>query len=218
MHDIANIFLLSYAGLFPIVNPIGNMPLFLSLSTEYSERERVALAGRIAVNCFIMLLGSMLIGSYVLEFFGITLPVMRIGGGLVVSAFGWRLLGPGHAFDPHPPAAAGQAPKVPDAFYPITMPLTVGPGSISVAITLGSQRSGVPGSPPMMEFVIAAVAALLAISLTIYLCYRFAEGTMAKLKPSGMNVVVRLSAFILVCIGIQIMWHGVTGLMATLPH
>ena len=213
MTDFANAFLLTYATLFPIINPVGNAPILLSLTRGRSDQERKGLARRVAINSFFLLLGSLLVGSHVLEFFGISLPVVRIGGGLVVTAFGWRLLNSGVSADSDA-TTAGPKPKPLDTFYPFTMPLTVGPGSISVAIALGSQR---PAVTDLAHFAVlggAALAGLTAISATIYLCYRFAEATVARLGTGGTNVVVRLSAFILVCIGIQIIWTGVTGLMA----
>jgi len=216
MNDFVNAFLLTYAALFPIINPIGNAPILVSLTPGRSDKERAVLARRVAVNGFFLLLGSMLVGSHVLEFFGISLPVVRIGGGLVVTAFGWRMLNSGHSADSEV-TAAGPKPKPLDTFYPFTMPLTVGPGSISVAIALGSQRPAFSDLPHLALLGAAALAGLLALSLTIYLCYRFAEATVARLGTGGTNVVVRLSAFILLCIGIQIIWTGWTGLMA-LPH
>ncbi len=132
-------FLLVSAGLFPIVNPIGGAPLFLGLTDEFTEKQRNTLAMSIALNSFFLLLGSLFIGSYVLEFFGISLPVLRIGGGLVVTSFGWKLLNSGIPAEDHRTAMSAVS-AIPDSFYPLTMPLTVGPGSISVAITLGSQR------------------------------------------------------------------------------
>ena len=91
-HQLTHVFLLVYAGLFPIVNPVGNAPIFLALTRYCTDRERRALALRVAINGFFLLLGSLFLGSYVLEFFGITLPVLRIAGGVVVAAFGWTLL------------------------------------------------------------------------------------------------------------------------------
>src|SRR5271157_2775051 len=90
--DIVNAFLLVYAGLFPIINPIGNAPIFLGLTRHCDEAERNSLAFRVTLNSFFLLLGSLLVGSYVLEFFGITLPIVRVAGGLVVAATGWNLL------------------------------------------------------------------------------------------------------------------------------
>ena len=215
MNDIANSFLLIYAGLFPIVNPIGSAPIFLDLTRHCTDRERRALSGRIAVNGFFLLLGSLFVGSHVLEFFGITLPVVRIAGGLVVTAFAWRLLHAGEEQDKERAAETGAKPIAPsDAFYPLTMPLTVGPGSISVAITLGSQRpKGAAGLADLALLGGAAIAGLAAVAATIYLCYRFAEPMVAVLGARGANVLVRLSAFILLCIGIEIIWSGYSALV-----
>jgi multiple antibiotic resistance protein len=205
--EALNTFLLVYAALFPIVNPVGGAPIFLGLTRHLGDAERHSLARRIGLNGFLLLLGSLLIGSHVLQFFGITLPVVRIAGGVVVSAFAWKLLHEGEKLEDQRGAAAVPAAPV-DAFYPLTMPLTVGPGSISVAITLGSQR---PQAPDLAQLALlggAAVAGLLAIALTIFLCYRYAEKITAALGERGTSVLVRLSAFILLCIGIQIIWNG----------
>lgn len=207
LSTVANAFLLVYAALFPIVNPIADAPLFLGLTEFCSDAQRNALARSVAVNSFFLLIGSMFIGSHVLEFFGISLPVVRIGGGLVVSAFGWKILNA----EPSPDASrmeAQGAVMAPDPFYPLTMPLTVGPGSISVAITLGSQRPKTAGLEYLALLAGGAVAGTLAMALTVYFSYRFAQRLVRLLGPHGTQVVVRLSAFILVCIGIQIVWSG----------
>ena len=140
MTAYANAFLLVYAGLFPILNPIGIAPVFLGLTSSCTEGERSALARRVAINSVLLLAGSMFIGSYLLVFFGITLPVVRIAGGLVLIAFGWKLLHSGVEFEDKRSIGATRHSTAIDAFYPLTMPLTVGPGSIAVAIGLGSQR------------------------------------------------------------------------------
>lgn len=216
MIAIVNTFVLCYAALFPIVNPVGSAPLFLGLTQFATEKVRNGLAGRVAISSFFLLLGSLFMGSHVLEFFGISLPVVRVGGGLVVTSFGWRLLN--SDAPPDGEHAREESPAtVPDVFYPLTMPLTVGPGSISVAMTLGSQRPKVGGLPALAQFGLGAVGALLAIVITVYLCYRFAEATVAALGKSGTNVLVRLSAFIMLCIGIEIIWSGLKEL-GTLLH
>ncbi|HKD48297.1 MAG TPA: MarC family protein [Rhizomicrobium sp.] len=207
MTIFGNAFLLVYAALFPIVNPVGSAPLFLGLTEFCTVEQRKVLVLKVALNSALLLLGSMFIGSHVLEFFGISLPAVRIGGGLVVTSFGWKLLNS----EPSPDAAhANQAggSTEPDSFYPLTMPLTVGPGSIAVAITLGSQR---PKAADIGQWLLlggAALAGVIAIAITIYLCYRFAQRVVEMLGPSGTQVVIRLSAFILVCIGIEILWSG----------
>ena len=216
MNVIANTFLLVFVGLFPIVNPIGNAPIFLSLTRHLTASDRHALAGRVAVHSLFLLIGSLLIGSYVLEFFGISVPVLRIAGGLVVSSFGWRLL---HAGDVGGAQGSAEgADHTVDAFYPLTMPLTVGPGSISVAVTLGTQRPR--PLPDMLHIALligAAVAGLLAIAAAVYLCYRWADRVVTLLGARGTDVVIRLSAFILLCIGVQILWTGVSTLFGDMP-
>ena len=213
VQNIINAFLLVYAALFPIVNPIGSAPLFLRMTRGRSSAERSVLAQNVARNSFFLLLGSLFIGSHVLVFFGITLPVVRVAGGLVVAAFGWQLL---HApEDPGPDRTKvnDTGPAV-DAFYPLTMPLTVGPGSISVAVTLGSQRP--TGAADLAELAIlggAAIAGLAAIAITVFVSYRFADRIIAYLGARGTDVMMRLSAFILFCIGIQIIWNGVSALI-----
>jgi multiple antibiotic resistance protein len=133
MSAVANSFLLVYAGLFPIVNPIGGAPIFLALTNGHNHQMRGALAGRVALNGFVLLLGSLFVGSHVLAFFGITLPVVRVAGGLAAS-FGWRLLRDGATAADDPTEQDGRG------VLPIDHPLTVGPGSIAVAIALGATR------------------------------------------------------------------------------
>jgi multiple antibiotic resistance protein len=211
LKDLTATFLLVYAGLFPIVNPIGGAPIFLALTRHCNDEERNALALQVTRNSFLLLLGSLLVGSYVLEFFGITLPVVRVAGGLVVTATGWSLL---HEGDQAEGERAAHSPAKPmDSFYPLTMPITVGPGSIAVAITIGSQRPRVDLTRLALLGGAAGIG-LIAISATIYVCYRFAEETIRMLGEQGTNVLVRLSAFILLCIGIEIMWSG----YSTLAH
>jgi multiple antibiotic resistance protein len=212
INNLANAFLLVYAGLFPIVNPVGGAPIFVGLTEHCTDDQRNALALRVTLNSFFLLLGSLLGGSYVLEFFGITLPIVRVAGGLVVTATGWNLLQAGEQNDTRSdrkPEASIDA----FAFYPLTMPITVGPGSIAVAISIGSERPRGADLAYLALLGSAAIAGLVAIAATVYVCYRFAEETVSALGQQGTNVVVRLSAFILMCIGIQIMWSGYSALV-----
>jgi multiple antibiotic resistance protein len=217
--EIINAFLVVYAALFPIVNPLGSAPMFLSLTRNYTAAARHAVSLRIAFNGFLLLLGSLLVGSHILEFFGITLPVVRIAGGLVVSSMGWQLLNKGEDFDQgRSMGAVTDKQYLRDAFYPLTMPLTVGPGSITVAITLGSRRPAITGGLGHLALIGgAAVVGLIAIAVTIFICYRFAENVEKLLGETGTNVFIRLSAFILLCIGIEILWSGYSELIAPAP-
>ncbi len=216
LHDFANVFLAVYAALFPIVNPLGLAPVFLGLTRDYPTALRHMRAWRIALNGFLLLLGSLFVGSHILEFFDISLPVVRVAGGLVVTSMGWQLLRQGDDIKERKRLEAiTERRAVQEAFYPLTMPLTVGPGSIAVAITLGSKRP--PDAHDLTHLSVVAAAAILglvAISLTIFVCYRFAESLESALGEALTNVFVRLSAFILLCIGIEILWSGYSALTA----
>jgi multiple antibiotic resistance protein len=212
---VALVFLV-FAGLLPIVNPLGSVPMFLALTAGLSTHVRRWLAWRIAVNGFVLLIVSILIGSHVLDFFGISLPVVQVGGGLVVVATGWRLLN--EPDDPQPPHAAPVASIeqfAGRAFYPLTLPLTVGPGSISVAIALGANTPHAGLSA--LAAIAAIVVAIALIAACIYVSYRFAENMARFLGKTGTAVFLRLSSFIVVCIGVQITWNGVQALLASIP-
>jgi len=212
--------LLVVGALFPIVNPLGNTPIFLSLTRGLSGPGRVKLAWAIALNCLVLLLASLFTGTHILGFFGISLPVVQVGGGLVVISTGWSLL---RQSDDDGGSTDGAKKPCSDAnymrqaFYPLTMPLTVGPGSIAVAITVGANRP--EGSEWYWPLVLGLLLGALAIAISIYISYRFAERIAAVLGDAAMNVIIRLSSFILVCIGVQIAWNGVSALLRSiLPH
>jgi multiple antibiotic resistance protein len=205
--------LLVVGALFPIVNPLGNTPIFFTLTRGLSGPARARLARAIAVNGLVLMVVSIFIGTHILGFFGISLPVVQVGGGLVVVATGWALLR--HTDDDDAAEGAkrpcNQTNYMREAFYPLTLPLTVGPGSISVAITVGANRT--EGSEWRWPVITGLLIGAFVIAVSIYLCYRFADRIADALGETAMNVVIRLSSFILVCIGVQITWNGVSALL-----
>ena len=152
-------------------------------------------------------------GTYILAFFGISLPVVQVGGGMVVIAAAWRLLNPRDDADgpPDTTPAANPADLSRQAFYPLTLPLTVGPGSISVAIAVGANRP--QGIEAQGAYLVAAVFGAAVVAMTVYFSYRFAESLARALGDTAMNVILRLSSFILLCIGVQIGWNGLSALL-----
>jgi multiple antibiotic resistance protein len=213
--SVVSAFLLTFAGLFPIVNPPESAPFFLAMTKGLSTEVRHSLARRIAVNSFALLLGSMVLGPWLLEFCGVQLPVVRIAGGFVVTALGWKLLTQEQWSDHAGGAFPGGSTEPPGSFYPLTMPLTVGPGSMSVAITIGSHKPANGYHLPELALnALGALVGLIAIAACIYIAYRSAERIARVLGTTGLEVVVRLSAFILMCIGIEIMWTGYVALAA----
>src|SRR5437016_1188594 len=210
--------LLVVGALFPIVNPIGNTPIFLSLTRGLSGQGRAALARMIALNGLILILTSIFIGTHILAFFGLSLPVVQVGGGLIVISTGWTLLRQSNddGDEKDSQRECNESDYSRQAFYPLTLPLTVGPGSISVAIAVGANRA--EGSQWRWPLIAGMLIGSVLISASIYLSYRFAERIGRTLGDSAMNVIIRLSSFILVCIGVQILWNGLSALLRTIIH
>lgn len=206
-------FIAVFAALFPVINPLGDGPIFLNLVQGCSESVKNKLARSVSINCFVLLLGSMLVGPKLLLFFGITLAALKLAGGAVVIAMGWNLLNQTGSSN----ASGGNSVGITDAtasnsvFFPLTLPLTVGPGSIATAISLvaGFQSTDTLDLANELPTVLGTLAALVALSLTIYIVYREASGIQRLLGQAGTNVLMRLFAFILLAIGVQIFLGGV---------
>jgi len=207
--------MLAVGALLPIVDPLGGAPIYLAMTAGLSSAERSRMAKAVAINSFLLLIASTLIGAYVLDFFGLSIPAVQVAGGIVVCSIGWSLLNSPNsppALERNGPPTASSEDLSQTAFYPMTMPLTVGPGSISVALTLGANPP--PGFRPLLLTALAHAAGILLVAVGVYLCYRYADRILRKLGATGTSVVVRLSAFILLCIGVQICWNGVHALIA----
>jgi len=213
MVNSIKVFLLILSALFPIVNPLGGSPIFLDLTKKYATDARRALSWRVAWNSFLLMVGSYFIGSHILGFFGLSLPVVQVGGGLVVVSMGWSLLMKREEVRDAKDERAEPQDMFRRAFYPLTMPLTVGPGSISVAVTLGANTTNHYGMH--VWTIIAALAAMAIIAVSVFLCYGFADRLAQMLGETGTTVIIRLSSFLLLCIGVQIIWNGLSALLAT---
>lgn len=208
-------FVAVFAALFPVINPLGDGPIFLNMVQGCSEAVRNKLARSVAINCFFMLLGSMLIGPKLLLFFGISLPALKLAGGAVVIAVGWNLLNQQSSSDHDTNSSSGITDATADqsAFFPLTMPLTVGPGSIATSISLVAAVQDEKDFHFVTQIpaVIGALFALLALSLVIYFVYRQSSEIQRLFGANGTNVLNRLFAFILLAIGVQIFLGGLNG-------
>jgi multiple antibiotic resistance protein len=168
------------------------------------------------MNSFFLLVGSYFVGTHILSFFGISLPVVQVGGGLIVISTGWALLKQGND-DNQKGVKKKIQPKDPfhNAFYPLTLPLTVGPGSISVAVTLGANAPHQQGFNLLS--VLTPIVGSVLLAASIFLCYGFADRLARMLGATGMTVIMQLTSFLLVCIGVQILWNGASALLISLP-
>lgn len=197
--------------LLPIINPIGVAPIVIGAAGGH-DKVLKRLARQVAINGWVVIMVSLLVGTYVLDAFGISLPVVRVGGGLLVAYSAWTML-TGNENDEVQTAAAHvsgtdltEAQIVRRSFFPVTFPLTTGPGCIAAAIALGAQ---IPRSP--IPYVMGAGVAAIGAAVTaavVYLVYRNGGRLLMRLGEVGTLVMMRLMAFVLLCIGIQILWTG----------
>lgn len=219
--DFIKVLTVIFIALFPVVNPIGTAPIFLSLTRRYPESIQKVLARKISAYGFVILIVSLLVGSEILAALGVQLFVVQLAGGLVVAITGWSLLNQSEeASGKTEPATLEDALE--HAFFPLTLPLTIGPGCISIAITLGAHlrhTAGVGFDHGYPRRFLAALAAMVLMCITVYICYANADRLVRALGKSGTNILMRLSAFILVVIGVQIMWNGLsTGIQQLFPR
>jgi multiple antibiotic resistance protein len=217
IQDLTHFFgvvVLVVAALLPIVDPIGSVPVFLAMTPGADRNTRSWLAGQIGINSFLLLVGAMLIGSLVLRAFGLSIPVVQFAGGLVLCALGWNLLSTSGS------APRSETPMDPDitakAFYPLTLPVTVDPGSLAVALALGAHHSA--SIETLAVTVTAGVTGVALVALTVWLTYRYADRVSSWIGQSRMMVILRLMAFVTLCIGVQISWTGVKGMLTDLPQ
>jgi multiple antibiotic resistance protein len=215
-------FLLAFVALISIVNPLSGAFIFIGATRELEPKVRADVSRWVAIYAFSIVAASIYIGAYVLGFFGISIPVLRVAGGIIVAMSGWRMLTEPDATEqrrsetPNPRSITVSPSRL--AFYPLTMPLTTGPGTISVAISIGAGRpGGFHASLSLLEFFVETAAAVALLVLLVYVCYRNSARLAEFIGPTGTTIVVRLSAFLLFCIGIQVLWNGLSELLSTLP-
>lgn len=212
-------FLLAFPALFSIVNPFGGTFIFLSATERVHPSLRRQLARWVAIYSFIIITVSLYVGAYVLTFFGISMPVLRVAGGIVITLAAWRMLNSSdseHSAEAQPAELPAGDTLRRMAFFPLTMPLTTGPGTISVAVSLGTARPNTFQEGQLLWFIIQMTLATALLCATIYLLFRHADRISRTFGPTGTSVVMRLSAFLLFCIGIQILWNGAAELLSSL--
>jgi multiple antibiotic resistance protein len=216
-----NYFALAFSALLPLVNPLGSALLFVGLVGNAPITAYRSLARSVAINTVIFFAVIELIGSTILNFFGISLPIVQVSGGLVIAAMGWSLL---NQKDSESSAEKLQAEAEVEniagdltdkVFYPFTFPLTAGPGCIVVMLTLSAHAT----QPKLANTLLAHCGLFLAVlvmSVLIYFAYANAPRITRAIAPSTAHGILRVIAFILFCIGVQIAWNGFVALIQPL--
>jgi multiple antibiotic resistance protein len=216
-----NSFLIAFSVLLPLINPLGSALVFLGLAGEAPPHVYRALARRIAINNVVFLAVIELLGATILNFFGISLPIVQLSGGIVIAAMGWSVLNERDAAaDSRNKQEECETPddsRVRDleqkAFYPFTFPITSGPGTLVALLTLTAHIS----ERNITRNVLAHAGVFLAVvvlSVLVYFCYAYAPKITKVIPPNTAHGILRVVAFILLCIGVQIAWNGLAQLLA----
>jgi multiple antibiotic resistance protein len=219
MQSIVGTFLIAFPALFSIVNPPGGALIYSQVTAERSHPERVRLAWRVALYSAGVMLVALWAGASLIGFFGVTLSALRIAGGLVVASRAWELLASPQDHEGRKQEQAAPAAGADDvAFFPLTMPFTAGPGTIAVAIALGASRP--TEAFDLVPFYAGGSLAAVVVAVTVGMFYAAADRVVALLGSAGARVVTRLTAFLLLCIGVQIVLTGVQEAVRPLiaPH
>jgi multiple antibiotic resistance protein len=209
--------LLAFPALFSIVNPIAGAFIFREATADRTHGERLKLARRVGLYSLLVMLVALWAGSYVLALFGITIAALRIAGGIVLALFAWELLGaPEKREGRKQEQAADAGPAVAEdvAFFPLTLPFTTGPGTIAVAVALGAGHPGM--GQAWAGFYAGTGLAAVAMAGAIWLTYAYADRLSDLLGRTGSKTVTRLSAFMLFCIGVQMLITGTVDVLGPL--
>lgn len=216
---VLKFFVLSFSALLPVINPLGSALIFLGVIGSAPPVKARNLARRIAVATTLFLGVIELVGATLLHFFGISLPVVQLAGGLVLAAMGWGLLQEKDSGDEEAAAqhAHDKAGSLEDKiFYPLTFPITAGPGCIVVILTLGAHASRNEVFHDVLAHL-GITAAIVAISITVLLSYTYAPAIAQRIAPQTVRGILRVIAFVLLCIGVQIAWNGLESMVKSMP-
>lgn len=203
-------FLVGFSALISLINPLGMAFVFANKTRKLDVPDRIALARRVAVYSLLLVLASMFLGAPALTFFGIGLPALRVAGGLLVALAGYAMLTEPDLREEEKVAPVTATTAQAMAFFPLTMPLTVGPGTIAASIALGAQEKHL-----FVEHLVV-VAIALVVAAAVYVSYRHAAGVAVAIGEEGSRIVTRLSAFLLMCIGVQMFLTGVAAWLSPL--
>ena len=201
-------FLLALPALFSIISPFTGALIFREVTANWADAERKRLARRVGVYSMIVMLVSILAGSHILSLFGISLAALRVAGGLVLTGFAWEMVGAPERRDGRKQEQASSPGADDPAFFPLTLPFTTGPGTIAVCVALGAGQTA-RFTPGRITATLGSVAAAMVMAVVITLMYAYSDRLSARLGRTGTQTVSRLSAFLLLCIGVQILITGI---------
>jgi multiple antibiotic resistance protein len=199
-------------AILPIVNPLGAVPIVMTVASHLPEAERQRQIRRACVYTFVLMSGFLVAGSLIMNFFGISMPGMRIAGGVIVAFYGFRMLFPSAPTLASEVAARGEI-KYDIAFTPLAMPGLSGPGTFAVVMSLSSQATARQGWDRALDFLGVATG-ILIVAVVSWFALRGAERFNRVLGATGMEALTRLMGFLMICIGVQFIINGLMAIVA----
>lgn len=200
------------AGLIAIVNPFSVMPLFLTLTAGMSEEKRAAYAARVSRNAALIMLVTLFLGGLIMEFFGISLPALRIAGGLIVAFLGFNLIFPSPRIVTSAPASAS-GPEQDYSFMPLAFPSLTGAGTIAVIISFSSR---IAAEQTLVQKIIGhctVVVAILTVTFIIWALFRISTRLVGILGKEGLDAMSRIMGLMLVCVGVELLADGIKAIV-----
>jgi multiple antibiotic resistance protein len=205
--ELTSAFIAALTALFPLMNPVGNTPIFFSITSNDSPAFRRRIALKTAINVLIILTVCLLAGKYILAMFGLSVPILRLAGGLVVASVGWSMLNKSPSLEDK--ASEEARDKIDVSLSPMALPIIANPGAISVAISLGADQTG-------LWSTLGNLAALALLTILNYVCLILGEPVVRKLGVNGMNALNKILGFIVLGIGVSLIWAGIHDLIKSI--
>ncbi|MFT4024396.1 MAG: MarC family protein [Flavihumibacter sp.] len=215
LHTFLQLMFFSLIALFPVVNPVGTAFIVSPYFSGLSDKEKKVAVKKITLNAFCICAVTVFVGHWVLEIFGLSIPIIQLAGGIMICKMGWDSLSDDKEPD-HPSAISTTSPfenLKGKLFYPITFPITTGAGTISVLFTL-SAHSAKAGIHNYFINTGAVLLAVVCICILIYILYLNTKRFIQFFGSKGEKIINRIFSFLIFCVGLQIAVSGIKTLMA----
>jgi len=204
------LFLYIFGALFSVMNPLGTVPIFVSLTEGDTQKEINNTSMLTSINVFVILVISFFLGKYVLAFFGISLSALKIAGGLVIATSGFALLkgefSKNRGMNKEHKEAAHERERI--SLTPLAIPMMAGPGSISLLISLNEEYNST-------YEITTTLIAVITVCVICYVMMRGSQHIIRVLGPNGINSISRIIGFIVIALGIEYLWSGISSLIQT---
>jgi multiple antibiotic resistance protein len=199
MHDVTTTAVTVFMGFFAMMNPVANTAVFVGMTGDQTPQQRKATATKALITAFFIVAAFCLLGKGIFEVFGITLPALRLSGGILVFLVGYHML-QGSSSKLHSQPEEQEEPKD-VAISPLALPILAGPGTIATAMNYSASGD--------MLNIFVTIGAFASLCIITFVCFLFGPKLVDKLGESGISIVTRLMGLILTVIGMQMFIQGV---------